>query len=82
MWVQPLASLSGASYGVGRRCGSDLVLLWPAVAALIQPLAQEFLFAAGVAIKKGFYISLRHIYIFSTVVTIFYIYTNHRSSSF
>ena len=45
MWVQSLASLIGLgsgiamSYGVGHRCGLDLVLLWlwcrPAATALI-----------------------------------------------
>ena len=43
------------SYGVGRRCGSDLALLclWCrlAAAALIQPLAWELVYASGVALK-------------------------------
>ena len=58
MWVQSLVSLSGsrssigASCGVGSSCGSDLVLpcLWHE--ALIRPLAWEFLYATGVAIKR------------------------------
>ena len=39
---------------MGRRFSSDLVSLLhrPAAAALIQPLAQEFIYATGVAIKK------------------------------
>ena len=44
------------SCSVGRRCGSDLVLLWlwckPAAAAQIQPLAQELPYATGVPLKK------------------------------
>ena len=42
------------SCGVGRRHGSDPVLLWcrPAAAALIRPLAWELLYAASVAFKK------------------------------
>ena len=44
------------SCGVGRRRGSDLVLLWlwcrPAAAALIRPLAWEPPCAAGVALKR------------------------------
>ena len=42
--------------GVGHRHGLDLVLPWlwcrPAAAAPIQPLAQEFPYATGIAIKK------------------------------
>ena len=41
---------------VGRRRGSDLILLWLwlwlAAAAPIQPLAWEFLYAAGAALKS------------------------------
>ena len=41
------------SWGVGRRCGSHLALLWlwgrPAATAPIQPLAGEFPHATGVA---------------------------------
>ena len=41
------------SCGVGRRCGSDPVLLWlwcsPAATALIGPLAWEPLYSAGAA---------------------------------
>ena len=42
--------------GVGRRCGSDPVLLWlwcmPAAAALIRPLAWKLPYATGAALKK------------------------------
>ena len=44
------------SCGVGRRCGSDLALLWrwrrPAAIAPIQPLAWEPPYAAGGALKR------------------------------
>ena len=44
------------SCGISHRCGSDQVLLWLwcrlAAAALIQPLALELPYAAGVAVKK------------------------------
>ena len=44
------------SWGVGRRHGSDLALLWlwlwPAAVAPIRPLAGEYLYAAGAALKK------------------------------
>ena len=44
------------SCGVGRRCGSDLALLWLcrrlAAVAPIRPLAWEPPFAAGVALKS------------------------------
>ena len=44
------------SCGVGRRPGSDLVLLWlwhrPAVTASIRPLAWEPPYAAGAALEK------------------------------
>ena len=42
------------SCGVGRRQGSDLVLLWhrPAATALIEPLAWEPPYAEGVALKR------------------------------
>ena len=44
------------SYGVGRRCGSDLLLLWlwcrPAATGPIEPLAWEPPYAAGVALKS------------------------------
>ena len=43
------------SCGVGRRLGSDLVLLWlwrrPAAVAPIRPLAWEAPYAAGAALK-------------------------------
>ena len=42
--------------GVGRRCSLDLALLYlwhrPAATAPIQPLAWEFPYAAGAALKK------------------------------
>ena len=44
------------SCGTGRRCGSDLALLWLwhklAATALIRPLAWEPPHATGVALKK------------------------------
>ena len=44
------------SCSVGHRCNMDLALLWlwcrPATAALIQPLAREFPYAVGRALKK------------------------------
>ena len=44
------------SYGVGRRHGSDLALLWLwcrlVAIALIQPLAWEPPYAMGAALKK------------------------------
>ena len=40
------------SHGVGHRQGSDLVLLWQAAAALIRPLAWEFPYATGMALKR------------------------------
>ena len=44
------------SCGVGYRRGSGPTLLWlwcrPAAAALIQPLAQEFPYATGAALKR------------------------------
>ena len=61
--VQSLPLLSGlrsgiaVSCGVGRRRGSDLVLLWLwhrlAATALIRPLAWEPPYAAGVALEKA-----------------------------
>ena len=45
------------SCGVGHRRGLDLVLLWLwhrlVATALIRPLAWVFLYAMGVALKKG-----------------------------
>ena len=45
-----------ASCGVGHRYNLDPTLLWLwhrlTAAALIQPLAQEFLYAIGAAIKR------------------------------
>ena len=45
------------SYGVGRRQGSDLELLWfwrrPAATALIRPLAWEPPYATGAALEKA-----------------------------
>ena len=59
---QSLASLSGlgsgvaVSCGVGRRQGSDLVLLWlwcrPAATAAARPLSWEPRYAAGMALKR------------------------------
>ena len=44
------------SYGIGRRFGSDLALLWfrhrPAATALIRPVAWEPPYAAGAALEK------------------------------
>ena len=44
------------SFGVGRRCGSDPLLLWlwhrPVATALIRPLAWEAPYAAGAALKR------------------------------
>ena len=44
------------SCDVGRRCGSDLVLLWlwrrPSATAPIGPLAWEPPYAVGVALKR------------------------------
>ena len=42
------------SCGIGHRHGSDLVLLWhrPAAVALIRPLAWEFPYSTGTALKK------------------------------
>jgi len=44
------------SWGVGRRHGSDLALVWlwhrPVATALIRPLAWEPPYAAGVALKR------------------------------
>ena len=53
-WVK--GSGVAVSYGIGHRRSSDLVLLWLwcrlASAALIRPLAWEFTYAAGAALKK------------------------------
>ena len=44
------------SYGVGHRCGLDMMLLWlwhkPAAAALIRPVAWEPPYATGAALKS------------------------------
>ena len=44
------------SSGVGHRYGLDLALLWlwcsPEAVALIQPVAWELSYAAGVALKR------------------------------
>ena len=60
--VWSLALISGLrsgialNYGVGRRCGLALALLWlwcrPAAAAPIQPLARELPYAMGAALTK------------------------------
>ena len=51
---EDVGSVLGSS--VGRRCGSDLALLWlwcrPAAAAPVQPLAWELPYATGAALKK------------------------------
>ena len=43
-------------YGVGRKCGSDLVLLWlwcrPMATAPIRPLVWEPPYATGMALKR------------------------------
>ena len=45
------------SCGVGRRCSSDLALLWlwrrPVATALIGPLAWEPPYAVGMALEKA-----------------------------
>ena len=45
------------SCGVGRKCGSDLPLLWlwqrPAATALIRPLAWEPPYAVEAALEKA-----------------------------
>ena len=55
-WVKDPGSSTAASCSVGRRCGSDPVLLWLwcrlAAAALIQHLAWELPSAVGVALKN------------------------------
>ena len=67
LWVRSLALLSelkiwhcrelwcGVSCGSGRRCGSDLALLWlwhrPAAVAPLRPLAWEPPHVAGAALK-------------------------------
>ena len=56
----PPAAYVAVSCSVGRRRGSDLAWLWcrPAAAALIQALAWELPYAAGVALKmqkKNYY---------------------------
>ena len=40
------------SHGVGCRCSSDLVLLWPVAVAPIGPLSWEPPYAAGAALKE------------------------------
>ena len=44
------------SCGVGRRCGSDLELLWLwrrlAAASLTRPLAWELSYVSGAALKR------------------------------
>ena len=53
-WVKDPGT--AVSHGVGRRRSSDPALLWlwgrPAAAVLIQHLAQEFPYVAGVAQKR------------------------------
>ena len=54
-WIKDRSGI-GMSYGVGRRQGLDLALLWlwhrPAAVAPIRPLAWEPPYAEGVALKK------------------------------
>ena len=38
--------------GIGCKLGLDPVLLWPAATVLIQPLAREPPYAAGMALKR------------------------------
>ena len=49
-------SIIAVSCGVGRRCCSDMALLWlwqwPAAAAPIQPLAWELPYSKDAALKK------------------------------
>ena len=40
------------SCGIGHKHNSDLALLWLAAEAVIQPLALEFPYAVGAALKK------------------------------
>ena len=53
-WVKDPAF--AVSCGIGHRCVSDPVLPWlwhrPAAAALLQPLAWELPYTAGVALKE------------------------------
>ena len=55
-WLKDPLVRVAMSCGVGLRHGLDPVLLWPwhrsAVAVLIQPLAWELPYAAGVALKS------------------------------
>ena len=54
-WVKDLAL--PVSCGVGRRCGSNLALLWlwcrPAAATPVGPLAWEPPYATGAALEKA-----------------------------
>ena len=54
--VPSLASRIALSCSVGRRCSSDLALLWlwrrPAAAPPIRPLAWEPPHAVGMALKR------------------------------
>ena len=58
MWVHPCSVGGGSGVtvncGVGRRQGSDPAFLWNRLAAEapIQPLAQYFPYAMGVALKS------------------------------
>ena len=55
-WLNGLRTRHAVSYGVGRRRGLDLALLWlwwrPAAAAPVWSLAQELPYAADVVLKK------------------------------
>ena len=68
------------SHGVGRRRGSDLVLLWLwcrlAATALIRALAWEPPYAAGVALEKGKNTHTKNVYIIDIYYASFR-YANH-----
>ena len=55
-WVKYLAGKYTMSYGIGRRLGLDVMLLWlwyrPAAVALIGLIAWEPSYAAGIALKS------------------------------
>ena len=54
--IPGLNQWAAVSCGIGRRCGSDLALLWlwcrPVAVALSGPLAWEPPYAAGVVLKS------------------------------
>ena len=74
--VRSLASLSVAmSCGIGRRCGSDLALLWlwrrPATTTRIRPLAWKTPYAMGAALKgqKTKYIYISYLIKYKVIVS-------------